>query len=356
LLGADRLIAAGLSNTLYRTVCRRQRIFRAEMSRTVGTDALEGHYKFLRRLLVEGCVVPFLGAGANLCGRPPAQVWMDDQKFLPSGAELSTYLKRDWQECEETELTRVAQWVFEMGGSADLFNELHRLFDRDYPPTRLHTFLAGLPALLLSKNYQPRYQLIVTTNYDDLLERAFSAAGQPFDVVTYMSEGDFSRGKFVHTDPEGKEWVIDIPNQYRNLAVERRTVILKIHGAVRRNNPDAEGDSYVITEDHYIDYLTRTDLANLVPVTLAAKLRKSHFLFLGYGLRDWNMRVILHRIAGEQKLSYKSWAIQRNPTDLDQKFWDRRDVDILDADLDTYIAELQNRMAQLPIAATTASA
>ena len=48
-----------------------------------------------------------------------------------------------------------------------------------------------------------------------------------------------------------------------------------------------------------------------MPVTLAAKLRKSHFLFLGYGLRDWNMRVILHRIAGEQRLTYKSWAIQR---------------------------------------------
>ena len=50
-------------------------------------------------------------------------------------------------------------------------------------------------------------------------------------------------------------------------------------------------------------------------MTLTAKLRKSHFLFLGYGLRDWNLRVILHRIAGEQRLNYKSWAIQRHPTD-----------------------------------------
>ncbi len=71
-----------------------------------------------------------------------------------------------------------------------------------------------------------------------------------------------------------------------------------------------ERDSFVITEDHYIDYLTRTDISNLLPVTLAAKLRKSHFLFLGYSLRDWNLRVILHRIWGEQKLTYKSWAIQ----------------------------------------------
>ena len=132
------------------------------------------------------------------------------------------------------------------------------------------------------------------------------------------------------------------------MSLERRTIILKIHGAVNRAVSDGEGDSYVITEDHYIDYLTRTDLANLVPVTLTAKLRKSHFLFLGYGLRDWNLRVILHRIAGEQRLSYKSWAIQRSPTPLDQKFWGRRDVDILDIDLARYIGSLRGRLRLMP--------
>jgi SIR2-like domain len=322
---------------------------------TLPPEALERHYKHLTRLLVEGRVVPFLGAGANLCGRQLSHLWQEGERFLPSGAELSNYLKREWHECDETELTRVAQWVLEMGGSGELFNALHQLFNRDYPSTRLHTFLAGLPSRLESKSYPPRYQLIVTTNYDDLLENAFRAAGQPFDLVTYISDGE-ERGKFHHTDPGGKTRSIDIPNQYAEVGVDRRTVILKIHGTVNRNSPDGEGDSYVITEDHYIDYLTRTDLANLVPVTLAAKLRKSHFLFLGYGLRDWNMRVILHRIAGEQKLTYKSWAIQRHPTDLDQKFWDRRDVDIMDLDLEQYVTQLDDLMRLLPQAAAPAAA
>jgi hypothetical protein len=317
-------------------------------------ETLDRHYKHLTRLLVDGRVVPFLGAGANLCGRPLSQVWEEGQQFLPSGAELSAYLKREWHDCDETELTRVAQWVLEMGGSGDLFNALHQLFNRDYPPTKLHTLLAGLPAVLAGKNYPPRYQLIVTTNYDDLLERALHAAGQPFDLVTYLSDGE-NRGKFVHTDPDGRSRIIEIPNQYGDVAADRRTVILKIHGAINRSNPDGEGDSYVITEDHYIDYLTRTELANLVPVTLAAKLRKSHFLFLGYGLRDWNMRVILHRIAGEQKLTYKSWAIQRHPTDLDQKFWDRREVDIFDIDLEQYVLQLQDTLQLLPQAAPAAA-
>jgi len=204
-----------------------------------------------------------------------------------------------------------------------------------------------VPALIRQKGFPPKYQLIVSTNYDDLVERAFVQAGEPFDLVTYIADGPH-RGKFLHAGPAGGSTVIEIPNQYRDLSLERRTVILKIHGAVDRLAPDGENDSYVITEDHYIDYLTRTELANLIPVTLAAKLRKSHFLFLGYGLRDWNLRVILHRIAGEQKLSFKSWAIQRQPTDLDHEFWRKRDVDILDLDLARYVAALRARLRLLP--------
>lgn len=317
--------------------------------------ALEPHYKHLVRLLLEGRVVPFLGAGANLCGRPGAPSWSPGCAYLPSATELSAYLRAEWHACDEQELTRVAQYVLEMGGSGELFNALHALFDRDYPPTRLHTFLAELPQLIASRGYRPRHQLIVTTNYDDLLEQAFTAAGHPFDLVTYMSDGEH-RGKFIHTDPEGRSRLIAIPNQYGELVLEQRPIILKIHGAVNRRHADGEGDSYVITEDHYIDYLTRTELANLVPVTLAAKLRKSHFLFLGYGLRDWNMRVILHRIAGEQKLTYKSWAIQRHPTDLDQKFWDRREVDILDIDIEQYVTRLHDFMRLLPESAQGARA
>jgi hypothetical protein len=90
-------------------------------------------------------------------------------------------------------------------------------------------------------------------------------------------------------------------------------VILRLHGAVDRVG--SEWDSFVITEDHYIDYLTRADISNLLPVTLAARLRRSHYLFLGYRLRDWNLRVILHRIWGQQRLTYKSWAIQQDSAD-----------------------------------------
>ena len=41
-----------------------------------------------------------------------------------------------------------------------------------------------------------------------------------------------------------------------------------------------------------------------------AKMKASHFLFLGYSMRDWNMRVILKRLWKGDQLDRRSWAGQ----------------------------------------------
>jgi hypothetical protein len=306
------------------------------------------HLDTIAKAIIDGRVVPFLGAGVNLCGRPPSAAWTPRQpQYLPSGTELATHLAESfgYPAGEPRELARVSQYVALMTGPAPLYDELRSVLDSDYPPTALHQMLASLPRILRDKNCASPNQLIVTTNYDDVLERAFMAAGEPFDVASYVAEGE-QRGKFLHGQPDGTTTLIEKPNEYGSLSLDQRSVILKIHGAIDRANPDR--DSYVITEDHYIDYLTRTDLSGLVPVRLAARLRKSHFLFLGYGLRDWNLRVILHRIWGEQKLHYKSWAIQLNPPVIDQEFWRKRDVDIIDIPLEEYLLRLDERLRASP--------
>jgi hypothetical protein len=309
------------------------------------SEALESHYRVVVKGIMDGRVVPLLGAGVNLCGRPAEMAWSRGE-YLPSGGELAKYLAEQFDyppEEEDQDLARVSQYAAVMTGSGPLYEKLHELFDADYPPTPLHSFLASLPAVMRKQAPEPRYQLIVTTNYDDALERAFRAAEEPFDLVTYIAEGEY-RGKFLHWAPDKEAQVIEVPNEYAELNLSDRTVILKIHGVVDRLSPEWVWDSFVITEDHYIDYLTRADISKLVPVTLAAKLRKSHFLFLGYSMRDWNLRVILHRIWGEQKLTYKSWAIQLNPGDIDQELWGQRGVDVLDVMLENYVEQLSHRV------------
>jgi hypothetical protein len=70
---------------------------------------------------------------------------------------------------------------------------------------------------------------------------------------------------------------------------------------------------------------------------------------MGYSLRDWNLRVILQRIWTEQQRSYASWAIQENADALDQKFWSKHNVEILNVRLEDYVEQLTNRLSALPL-------
>jgi DNA-binding SARP family transcriptional activator len=239
------------------------------------------------------------------------------------------------------DLARVSQYVATMNGSGPLYDELHRRFEEAAEPQPIHRFLAGLPPLLRERGAP--HQLVISTRYDLALERAFETAGEEFDVVTYVATGAY-RGKFWHRAPGAEPRPIDVPNTYAaELSLERRTVLLKLHGAVDPF-PDREWESFVITEDDYIDYLGRSDLVSSVPVALAAHLRRSHFLFIGYEMVDWNLRLVMHRVWGDRPLAYRSWALDPEPSALEQAFWRRFDVDVLEVEPDDYVGLLERRL------------
>jgi DNA-binding SARP family transcriptional activator len=254
-------------------------------------------------------------------------------------AELTTRLAErfEYPAANGDALPRVAQYIAVMKGSGPLYDELHAMFQADLPPTPVHRFFAALPPLLRERGAP--HQLIVTTSYDLALERAFLDAGEAFDVVSYLAAGR-NRGKFCHVGPDGTGTLIEVPNTYATeLSLEERTIILKLHGQVG-NTEDREWESFVVTEDDYIEYLAQSEVASVVPVALGAKLRRSHFLFLGYTMADWNLRLLLHRLWGDQPLSYRSWAVQPEPMPLEREFWRRRDVDVLEIPLERYVGAL----------------
>jgi DNA-binding SARP family transcriptional activator len=235
-------------------------------------------------------------------------------------------------------LTRISQHVALTKGSGPLYDELHSLLAVEVEPTPVHRFLASLPPRLRAHGVP--HQLIVTTSYDLALERAFLDADEEFDVVSYVAAGRH-RGRFCHLAPDGSAGFIETPNTYsRELSLDRRTIILKLHGRVDAS-PEREWESFVVTEDDYIEYLARADVSSALPVRLAAKLRRSHFLFLGYTMSDWNLRVVLNRLWGEQPLTYRSWAIQGEPKLIEREFWRRRDVDVLELPLGQYVSALE---------------
>jgi len=308
-----------------------------------GDEPSPKHFSKVAKAILRGHVVPVLGAGANLCDRARDECFRPGGN-LPNGGELSRYLagKFDCEVHDAEDLLRVSQAAVLDLGDGPVFEELRRVFVHAFQPTSLHTFLARIPALMAERGLPVCPQLILSTNYDDLLERTFDATGQPYDLVYYLGQGDrehHHQGKFVHVTTNGERRIIEVANEYVDVAPATRTVILKVHGAARA---DEHEDSWVITEDHYIDYLTRTNLSELVPVKLLERLLNTHFLFLGYAMRDWNLRVILHRIWTQRDHSWHSWAVQLNPDPLDEAFWEEKGVDIQPVPLSSYIGELQS--------------
>jgi DNA-binding SARP family transcriptional activator len=262
---------------------------------------------------------------------------------LDGAGDLAEHLARafDVPDDRPVDLARVSQYVATMQGSGPLYDELHARFEAAVEPGPLHRFLARLPPLL--REHGAPHQLIVTTNYDLALERAFEEAEEELDIVAYVATGAH-RGRFWHRPPGESTRPIDIPNTYATeLDLERRTILLKLHGAVDPL-PEREWESFVITEDDYIDYLGHSELSAVVPVSLAARLRRSHFLFLGYEMADWNLRLILNRIWGERPVGYRSWAVQRSPSLLAQAFWRRFDVSAVDVDPQSYVELLERRL------------
>ena len=70
-------------------------------------------------------------------------------------------------------------------------------------------------------------------------------------------------------------------------------------------------------------------------------------------MADWNLRLLLHRLWGDQPLSYRSWAVQSEPMPLEREFWRRRDVDVLEIPLERYVEGLA-RQAGLELAEASA--
>jgi len=285
--------------------------------RVVSASADEAHFEEVAAALFAGRLVPVFGTDVRALAER-----LGHRFAYPDG---------------DDDLARVAQFVSLTKGSGPLYDELNALLQASSVPTSVHRLFAALPRLLRERGLP--HQLLVTTSYDLTLEQALLKAGEEFDVVSYLAVGR-DRGRFCHRNPEGETRVIELPNTYATeLSLDRRTVVLKLHGGLD-TDPGRAQESFVVTEDDYIGYLARGDVGGAIPVALAAKLRRSHFLFLGYGMREWNLRLVLDRIGAGDPFAYRSWAVQPQARPLERQFWRARDVDLLEQPLEDYAEAL----------------
>src|SRR5260370_10469076 len=80
--------------------------------------------------------------------------------------------------------------------------------------------------------------------------------------------------------------------------------------------------------------------------------RERSFLFMGYRLNDWNLRVILKNLSrclaprhgGERHETLPSWAIQLHPSELERLLWEKKNVRIYGMDLGEFVERMKERL------------
>jgi SIR2-like domain len=276
----------------------------------------------IARRLQDGTIVPFFGAGASIaCG-------------LPSAGRLAECLvaASGFPDAErQADLAHVASFCAQTKDDVTLNGAIRQAFEVQAQPSRLHHLLTSTRALAS--------RLFVTTNYDTLVEDAL-APRAPWVVVDRGSPG------LVYCRAPGARAWEEVESKKLGYTITdpERPVVLKLHGHYDRE--DRDNDSYLITEEHYVDFLGRGGDDMPIPHALALKMRQRSFLFLGYGLRDWNVRVLLHKLAKSRPRSgrIQSWAVVRQPSTGERALWKAQGVHMHDIDLDEFARRLEEHL------------
>jgi hypothetical protein len=196
------------------------------------------------------------------------------------------------------------------------------LTSRLYSPSSVHEQLAALP-----------FSLIVTTGQDSMLEQALKAAGKAPVTQRYHLRGD---------KRENPEFVVP--------GSPASPVVYHLFGSAE------EPSSLVLSENDVLDFLIRVVSERPpLPNSLLRVLKRigQSFLFVGFGIRHWDLRILLKILLRALELNRSGPAVAAEP--LDSLIQSDRDemilfyqrgtrVELEDADVGTFLTKLSERL------------
>ena len=247
--------------------------------------------------------------------------WGDGKRRIPA-EELAARLLEQLDEqsgaragVELNDLARISQRFLAQEAEVDLEMEINRWHQGlTEQQSTLHDHLAALP-----------FRLIITSTLDPLMEMALRRAGKRPWVERYHYTG---RNK-----------------QLLQEATDKTPLLFHLYGCV------SEPTSVVITETQLLDFLAALISKDPpLPNDLNAALTNGKlFLFLGFGLHQWYLRILLHVLKVLRRGS-RSFAVELGEGGFDAAAADavlfyRQNfkVDLYKADVFEFVKELRCR-------------
>ncbi len=181
------------------------------------------------------------------------------------------------------------------------------------------------PSPMLRALAEMGFPLVITTNYDQLFERALIAVGKQPRVAVYKP------------NPE-------VTDDYRDPTAES-PIVFKIHGDIQRP------ETIVITDEDYIQFVLRMsdkDPYDPVPLTLKYYLTGWTTLFVGYSLLDYNLRLLFKTLRWkiDRASAPDMYSVDYHPDPLIFDVWhnQRRYVKFIAQDVWMFVPRLYERV------------
>lgn len=223
-------------------------------------------------------LVVFVGAGVSMNSGYPSweSLIIDFAKGL--GVDMSEYSIDDY--------LKIPQYYYNLRKEKEYYDIVLNKFDIKAEPNKIHELILDL---------RPAH--IITTNYDDLIEKAANRKGDFFDVVAKDS---------------------DLPYSINN------KMIIKMHGDLKNKN-------IVLKEDDYLSYFNNFQLIQ----NYIKSLISTHVvLFIGYSISDINVKYIFQWVKDILKKDFQqAYFIEGNKNkefnQLEFEYYRNRGVNIL---------------------------
>jgi hypothetical protein len=287
--------------------------------------------------LATGRIVPLLGKRSGAVDLP-ADATRDAAVSPPSDEDLARDLAAlsGYPPDEPRDLTRVTSFFAAVLGRPALDEALSEVFGYPFEPTRLDRLLARLVLSSRGRQRHDQTRVLLTTAFDDRLERAFLDQGVSVDVLSFaLHEGT---GLFTHRAAGDPSPARPLP---RGGAINLGPIVItRLHGGFERTDP--ERTAFVVTEEDlswYSRYMA--DRRDFLPVEIEKTLNTAGALLLGADLRDRDLQQLFFGLfQGTRLRGLRHSAVASAPTKVDVEIWASRDVQVVDASLGEYTDRL----------------
>jgi hypothetical protein len=302
-------------------------------------------YDIIAACIRSGSVIPFLGAAASYVGAPKEKAVVSASQLTEKFAKISAYPGP-----KSDPLTKVAQYLDEVASDREfLLNLISEAFFDAIASDYSSAFTDFLMSLEPSGICPP---IIITTNYDVIIERALEKVGREYIAISHVFSPSKFQGRYIcyeNMNTSSDSYFIMTKKEVEDRlqknsdATYPAVIVYKMHGTAFSGGKQAI-NSVVITENDYIDFMGR-DLISKIPVHIQSAIRKSRMLFLGYSMSDWNFRILLHRLRENQRTERderKHWACKLGDDNVESEFWRKRGVNIYTQPLDIFLNGIAN--------------